>query len=219
MLEENKTVVRRELSDEDILDVLIENGMIDAYYYFQDSSNRRFYLNDYVLHETVDGIVQQIIKINIDDMGVDEKDRKPIVIFLDTYGGDFYSGFKLIDVMESSKTPVVVVNMACCYSMGLYICMAGHKRYSLKNARFLLHDGDLGVQNSAVKVQDFIKFNDNMKDKEREYVISHSNISDEEYDTKMGHDWYMFADEAKELGIIDEIIGEGGVSLDDIFKR
>ena len=102
------------------------------------------------------------------------------------------------------------------YSMGFLIGLAGHKRYAAKNAKFLMHDGSNMVYGNSSKVQDRVRFDARVEERVRDYVLARSNITPEEYDSKFRVEWYMFADEAKEKGFTDYIIGVD-CDLDDII--
>ena len=92
--------------------------------------------------------------------------------------------------------------------MGFLIGLAGHKRYATRNAKFLLHDGSNLVYNSGAKAQDQMEFQKRIEARIREYVISKSKVSEQEYDSKLRVEWYLFADEAKNKGFVDYILGE-----------
>lgn len=93
------------------------------------------------------------------------------------------------------------------YSMGFLIGLAGHKRYAMPNAKFLLHDGSNFVFDSGAKAQDRMEFNKKMESRIKDYILSRSKLTTEEYDSKYRIEWYMFSDEAKEKGFVDFIIG------------
>ena len=71
-----------------------------------------------------------------------------------------------------------------------------------------MHDGSNFVYGSGSKVQDQMEFQRKVEERVKKYVISRSKITSEEYDSKLRVEWYMFADEAKEKGFVDYIIGE-----------
>lgn len=100
--------------------------------------------------------------------------------------------------------------------MGFVLGIAGHKRFASKHAKFLWHDGTSGALNSSAKVRDEIAFQSRNEERIREFVLSHTNIDPDLYDSKLRVEWYMFADEAKELGAVDYIIGED-CDIDDII--
>lgn len=142
-------------------------------------------------------------------------ERKPIIIYVSSNGGDVDSGFELIDVITNSKTPVYTVNLGYQYSMGFLIGLAGHKRYAMPNAKFLLHDGNNFIVDSGAKAQDRMEFNRKMETRIKEYIIAQSRLTAEEYESKYRVEWYMFSDEAKEKGFVDYIIGED-CEIDDV---
>lgn len=156
------------------------------------------------------------MQINREDMGVAREDRKPIILYVTSNGGDVDAGFALIDVILSSETPVYVINQGYQYSMGFLIGLAGHKRFAMPHAKFLMHDGSQFIYNSGAKAQDQMEFNKRMEERIKQYVLSRTEITSEMYDSQMRKEWYMFADEAKKLGVTDYIIGED-CTINDII--
>lgn len=203
-----------ELTD-DVESFLVENSYIDSIFRLQDLKQRKLFLNSEVDSIFVDDIVHHILQINREDYGLDTKDRKPIKLYISSDGGDINAGFKLIDIIRSSKTPVYTINTGHQYSMAFLIGLAGKKRFATKNATFLMHDGSSLVYNSGTKLQDEIKFQSRLSDRIKNYVIEMSKITEKEYDSKLRMEWYLFADEAKAKGFTDYIIGEN-CDIDDI---
>ena len=182
----------------------------------KDLKQRKFFLTTEIGQDTVGDIVRHIMQINKEDKDIPVESRKPILLYIASNGGEVDSGFELIDVILASKTPVYTINMGYQYSMGFLIGLAGHKRYAAKNAKFLMHDGSNMVYGNSSKVQDRVRFDARVEERVRDYVLARSNITPEEYDSKFRVEWYMFADEAKEKGFTDYIIGVD-CDLDDII--
>ena len=180
---------------------------VDELLYVRDVQQRKFFLTTEIAQETVFDIVRHIMQINKEDKGVPYEQRAPILIYVASNGGEVDAGFELIDAILSSKTPVYTINMGYQYSMGFLIGLAGHKRFAAKNAKFLMHDGSNFVYGNSSKVQDRVRFDARVEERIREYVLSRSRVTPEEYDSKFRVEWYMFADEAKEKGFTDYIIG------------
>lgn len=193
--------------DFDIAEVLIENGLIDDLFYLKDLEQRKLFLNSNIDQFSVANIVKHIMQFNSEDKGIDIANRKPIILYITSNGGEVDAGFELIDIIQSSKTPVYTINLGYQYSMGFLIGLAGHKRFATKNAKFLMHDGSNLVYGTGAKVQDQMEFQKRVEARIKEYIISRSNITSEEYDNKLRVEWYLFADEAKERGFTDYIIG------------
>lgn len=202
--------------DFDIEPMLVSNGMFDSWVYLQELKQRKLYLTDEISQLSVGEIVRQIIQYNTDDMGYPPEARKPILLYIASVGGDPDAGFELIDLIKASKTPVYTVNLGFCYSMGFLIFLAGHKRYSTVNSKFLMHDGSSYVYNSTSKAKDRMLFNDRVDDRIKDYVLRLTKITAEEYEKNFRTEWYMFADEAKANGVTDYIIGQD-CELDEVI--
>lgn len=187
--------------------ILVESGLIDECFRLRDLKNRRLFLNTEIDMCSVEDVVKHILRYNIDDRDVPVEERHPIVLYVSSNGGDIYSGFELIDTIICSKTPVYTVNMGYQFSMGFLIGLSGHKRFATQHAKYLMHDGTNMAWNSSAKVRDEIEFQNRNEERIKEFVLSHSKIDRELYDSKFRVEWYMFADEAKELGIVDYIVG------------
>ena len=147
------------------------------------------------------------MQFNKEDINLPPEERKPILLYITSQGGEVDAGFELIDAIENSKTPVYTINLGCQYSMGFLIGLSGHKRFATKNAKYLMHDGSNFIYNSGAKAQDQMEFQRKVEDNIKKYIISHSKLTPEEYDNKLRVEWYLFANEAKEKGFVDYIIG------------
>lgn len=192
----------------DIVSEIKGNLGLDDYFYLKEYSERKHYITDVIDSTSVEDTCKAILQYNKEDAGLDRESRKPIMIYLDTPGGDVTAGMKLIDIIQASKTPVYIVNLGTCYSMGFLIYVVGHKRFASRNATFLMHDGSIEIGGSSSKTRDYIAFNDLVEERTKSLVLAMTSISSELYDEKFRKEWYMFAQEAKELGIVDSIIGE-----------
>lgn len=191
----------------DLEDVLVEGGMIDDLFYLKDLQQRKLFLNDDITSLTIESVVKHIMQFNKEDKGIDTDERQPILLYVSSNGGCVDAGFGLIDVIQSSKTPVYTINLGFQYSMGFLIGLAGHKRFATKNAKFLMHDGSNFIYNSGAKAQDQMEFQRKVEARIKEYILSRSKLTSEEYDGKLRVEWYLFADEAKEKGFVDYIVG------------
>ena len=187
--------------------IMMDSGMVDDLFRLQDLRNRKLYLNEGIDQCSVAEIVKHILQYNSDDKGIDPAERKPVLLYVVSEGGEVDSGFELIDTIQCSKTPIYTINLGYQYSMGFLIGLAGHKRFAMKNAKFLMHDGSNFVYNSGAQAQDQMRFNSRVEERIKEYILSRGNLTSEEYDAKLRVEWYMFADEAKERGFVDYIIG------------
>ena len=202
--------------DIDIEKALLDSGMVDEIFYLKDLKQRKLFLNTDVEQLSVGEIVKHIMQYNKEDIGVEPDKRTPIILYVSSNGGEVDSGFELIDVIMASKTPVFTVNLGYQYSMGFLIGLAGTKRFAMRNAKFLMHDGSNFVYNSGAKAQDQMEFQRRVEDRIKQYILSRSKITSEEYDSKLRVEWYLFADEAKDKGFCDYIIGDD-CNIDEVI--
>ena len=188
--------------------ILSENGSIEQVFYLKDLKQRKLFITSDIDQLTVEDAVHQILQFNREDAGIPVEERKPVLLYIVSNGGEVDAGFELIDVISSSITPVYTINLGYWYSMGLLIGIAGHKRYATKNAKFLMHDGSHFIYNSGAKAQDQMEFQKRVEERVKRYILDRSKISEKEYNKKLRVEWYMFSEEAKENGLIDCIVGE-----------
>lgn len=197
-------------------ELLMKAGGLDSLIWVKNIRDRKLWWTDSIDVTVVDNIVAPIMRFNADDKDIPVDERRPIILYCSSPGGDVDSGFAVIDTILASKTPVWTVNIGENYSMAFLIGLAGHKRYAMKNAKFLMHDGSNIIWDSGAKVQDRAEFNRRIEERIREYVLSRTSVSPEEYDRKYRMEWYLHADEAKKYGMVDYIIGED-CPLDEVI--
>lgn len=186
---------------------------IDDLYAIYDIANRELHLN-YVISneiETAEYIVTSIAKWNRADEenGIPIEKRKPIKIYINSFGGEIHEGYSIVDAIEMSKTPVWTINIGVCMSMAFHIFIAGDKRFAFPNAVFLHHDGSDGVADSSSKFQDHAEFLKKFnKDVLKKQVLRCTKISEEVFKKYERVEWYMMPKEAKKYGVLDYIVGE-----------
>lgn len=202
--------MKREATDYYEIDEEIKKQVsnVAEVFYLRDLQQRKLILSENVMQETVDDPIRHILQYNREDVGVPIEERKPIILYLTSDGGDVDAGFALADTIVASKTPVYTVNLGYWYSMAFLIGITGHKRFAMPNAKFLLHDGTHFTYGSASKVQDQMEFQRRAEARIKKHVLDYTGITEREYNKKLRVEWYLFADEARAKGIVDAIIGE-----------
>lgn len=189
----------------------------DLCQYWRDLEHRIIYV-DYDIDDSITTVVKLIHTINMEDIGKPTEGRKPIRLFLNSPGGSVSAGFTLIDAIINSQTPVYTINMGRAYSMGFLILLASDKRFGSTNSSYLLHDGSSFAYDSAAKLRDYMDFNTQTEQRIKEHVVSRTNITPEKYDERYRYEWYMYPQEALELGVIHHIIGEDGITLESLLS-
>ena len=174
----------------------------------ENIKDRKLILNNDITKDEIENICMWLLKWAKEDKLIPSKDRKRITIYMASYGGLVSTGFNIIDIIESIKTPVDCIILDVAYSMGGLIPLACDRVIAFKSSTVLLHDGSSGGYGSTAKMRDIAKFTEEQERRIKEFILNRTNISDELYESKYGSEWYMFADEAKKHGIVTHIIGE-----------
>lgn len=183
----------------------------------EDIDGRRLYINDMIDSDIVDSIVYHILRYNREDKGINKDERKPILLYLNSSGGSVPDGYAVIDAIMNSVTPVYTINQGYCYSMGFLIFIAGHKRYAMPSATFLMHDGSTMGWDSTAKLKDRIDFETKqVEEYTKNYIITKTKINEKMYDEKYRVEWYFYPTEGQQNGIVDYIVGKD-CTIDDII--
>lgn len=111
---------------------------------YPEHKKRNLLFSNRISQNSVKDMIESIFEINEDDRQKEEiyKDweRTPILLFINSYGGSVYDGLALIDVIKRSKTPVHTICVGSCMSMGLWIWLAGAKRFVGERSTLMFHD-------------------------------------------------------------------------------
>lgn len=185
-------------------------------YEMSDLDERRLFINGVIDDEIIDTIVYHILRYNREDKGIPVNDRLPIKIYINSTGGDVYSGYGLISAITSSITPIYTINQGTCASMAFLIFIASNKRYSMENSMFLMHEGFTGGFDNTSKMRDRMEFEtEQLEEHTRNFVLNHTSIKEDFYKKKYRIEWYMLPEEAKRYGICDYIVGKD-CTIDEI---
>lgn len=178
--------------------------LLDTY---TDRKNRLIFI-DYDIDDTLlREVGRQIIEYNREDKGKSVDERTPIVILINSGGGCLDSTYATIAIMETSKTPIITVNMNCAYSAAGLILMAGHKRYCMPRSQVLIHSGSAqGISGNYEDIQESTKSYKKMVEEMREFIISKTKIDKALMKKNQSRDWYLPTSEQIDLGVVDEVI-------------
>lgn len=134
--------------------------------------------------------------------------RKDIQIYLNTPGGSVYAGLGIYDTMQYIQPDVATICTGMAASMGAVLLCAGAKgkRTALKHSRVLIHQPMGGVSGQASDIEITAIEIQKLKKELYEIISNHSNKSYEEIWRDSDRDYWMTSEEAKEYGMIDEIL-------------
>lgn len=190
---------------------LTANGGLDEFFSQQKKEcleNRILVFNQEVDDNALEDIVLYILKWNMEDKNIPVEKRKPIKIYISSTGGDSFVAQNMVDVIVNSKTPVIGVGFSLTASAAYHIYLACHERVCFSSSIFLQHDGTISISNSSKKAQDTFQFMSEMEDRAKEFILSRTDMTEEFYDKIYDQEYWMYANKAKELGIVHKIIGE-----------
>lgn len=174
----------------------------------QDPLSRIITLGDINIDSACE-VIGLIHEVQREDINKEEDKREPIKLILNSPGGGVYEGMGIVDAIETSITPVHIYVYGQAMSMAFAIATSGHYRYASKRATFMYHEliWDSGPEKMKHHEQE-------LKESKRLWTVYDdiiSNNTDIPIKTlqkvrKEQKEWYMTAEEALNLGIIDEIL-------------
>ena len=137
-----------------------------------------------------------------------ENPDKDINLYINSPGGVVSSGLAIYDTLQYIKPDVATICIGQAASMGALLLTAGAKgkRYALPHARILIHQPMGGFQGQAsdidIQAREILK----MKDILNTILVNHTGQSLEKIAADTDRDYHMSAEEAKDYGIIDEVV-------------
>lgn len=164
--------------------------------------DRIIFFGTQVTDETANIAVSQLLYLESVDPGA------PIRLHINSPGGGVYSGMGVIDTMDYITSPVATICTGLAASMGAMFLMCGEKgmRSALPHSRVMIHQplGGSSGQASDIEIEarEILK----LKDELYQIICERTNQSMEKVRQDADRDYWMIAKEAKEYGIIDEVI-------------
>ena len=147
-------------------------------------------------------IQAQLLYLDSSDPG------KDISIYINSPGGAVYAGLGIYDTMQyiSSEVSTICTGMAA--SMAAVLLVAGErgKRFGLRHSRVMIHQPLGGVQGQASDIEITAREIKKIKDELYTIISNHSGVPFEKVERDSDRDYWMIASEAKEYGMIDEVL-------------
>jgi ATP-dependent Clp protease protease subunit len=155
----------------------------------------------------IDDLVANIVQAQLLFLeSVDAK--KGIQIYLNTPGGSVYAGLGIYDAMQYIAPEISTICTGIAASMGAILLCAGapNRRSALKHARILIHQPIGGVEGQASDIEITAREIQKLKKELYEIIANHSKQPYEKIWKDADRDYWMTAEEAKEYGMIDEVL-------------
>jgi len=149
-------------------------------------------------------IVAQLLYLN----SLDQK--LPISLYINSPGGSVYAGLAIYDAMQMIKAPVSTVAVGVSASMGTALLASGArgKRYALPHATIHMHPTGGGAQGYTEDVRIATREQERLQTQLFHLMGKHSGHSWKEIEAYFLRDKFLSAPEAKEFGLIDEVLGD-----------
>ncbi len=137
-----------------------------------------------------------------------ENPAKDIAFYINSPGGVVSSGLAIYDTMQYIKSPVSTVCIGQAASMGSLLLCAGAKgkRFALPNARIMVHQPSGGAQGQATDIEIQAREILTLRKRLNEIYVRHTGQEIEAIERKLERDSYMSAEEARDFGIVDEVV-------------
>jgi ATP-dependent Clp protease protease subunit len=146
---------------------------------------------------------------------LDSENHSPIHLYVNSPGGVVYAGFAIYDTMKIVKSPVSTIAVGFSGSMGTVILAAGTKghRYALPHATVHMHPAGGGAKGYTEDVRIAYMEQERIQNQLFYLIGKNTNHKQEEIEEMFRRDRFMNAAEAKEFGLVDEVLGD----VDDLI--
>jgi len=164
--------------------------------------DRIIFIGEEFRHALANSVVAQLLFLEADDSESD------VTIYINSTGGLVTSCMAIYDVMNYIKPEVSTVCVGQTASAAAFILAAGAKgkRYALKNAEIMLHQVSAGGEGNIEDLKIMIKETERANDRMLTEISKITDKPIEQVKKDLDRDCYMNSEEAKEYGLIDEIL-------------
>jgi ATP-dependent Clp protease protease subunit len=168
--------------------------------------DRIVFLGTPVNDDAANIIIAQLLFLEADNRGGD------IFLYINSPGGSVSAGLAIYDTMQYLTSPVNTICMGMAASMGCFLLAGGRKgkRMALPHSRIMMHQPSGGTQGTAADIEIQAKEIIYMRHQMHELMALHTGRTAEQIERDFDRDRYMSAADAKEYGLIDQIISTRG---------
>ena len=147
-------------------------------------------------------VIAQMLFLQMEDA------HKDISLYINTPGGSVTAGLAIYDTIQFVKPDVATYCVGQAASMGALLLTAGTKgkRFSLPNSRMMIHQPWGGIQGAAEDISRHAQEILNLRQKLNEILAKHCGQKVQKVEKDTDRDYFMSAQEAKEYGLIDEVV-------------
>ncbi|MBQ0985555.1 ATP-dependent Clp protease proteolytic subunit [Streptomyces sp. F63] len=177
-------------------------------------SDRIIFLGKEVDDEIANQITAQMLTLAADT-------DQEIYLYINSPGGSVMAGLAIYDTMQYIRNDVVTVAMGFCASMGQFLLTAGTpgKRFALPHTRILMHQPSAGLAGTVTDIKIHAKQMLETKREMSELIALHSGQTFEQITKDSDRDRWFTPAEAKEYGLIDDIMTHASGAPGRAFQR
>ena len=159
-------------------------------------------INDEIINHLAALIVAEILFLNAKDQ------TEPITIYINSPGGSIYAGLAIYDIMKKVECPISTIGIGLCASMGAFLLSSGDKgkRFALENTEIMIHQPLGGSQGQVSDIEIMTKRYLYLKNKLNQMLAAHTGQDIKKIAKDTDRDYFMSSLEAKEYGLIDDVI-------------
>ena len=164
--------------------------------------DRIIFLSGPITDQVANIVIAQLLFLEQEDP------KKDIKLYINTPGGVVTEGMAIYDTIQYIKCDVATICVGMAASMGAVLLGAGAKgkRFALPNSEILLHQLMGGVEGQAIEVEIAAKHIVRIKERLNQILVKHTGQPLEKIEKDTDRDFWLTADEAKDYGLIDQII-------------
>ncbi|MEH7116023.1 ATP-dependent Clp protease proteolytic subunit [Neobacillus vireti] len=171
--------------------------------------DRRIFISDEVDRESMFKACYLLDRL--EELDKPSGNKKPIEIIIDSYGGYIYHGLALISKILSMRDKgykILTTVNSVAMSMGFMILLCGSERRGLKHSRIMCHQPSSASWGTLQDMEESVEETQSLWIRLKDLIIKYTNISDGQLEDikSRKYDWFMWSEEAIELGVIDYII-------------
>jgi ATP-dependent Clp protease protease subunit len=164
--------------------------------------DRIIFLGTAIDDHVANAVIAQLLFLQMEDS------KKDISIYINSPGGSVTAGLAIYDTMQFMTCDVNTYCIGMAASMGAVLLAAGThgKRYALPNSDIMIHQVSGGAQGTASDVERTVEFMYKLKKRLIKILAHHSGKPEDKVNHDSDRDYYMTAEEAKEYGLVDEVV-------------
>jgi len=173
--------------------------------------DRIIFLGTPINDDVANIIIAQLLFLEADNP------ERDIHLYINSPGGSVSAGLAIYDTVQFLKSPVNTICMGLAASMGAFLLAAGRKgkRSALPHSRIMIHQPSGGAQGTAADIEIQAREILYLRSKMNELMARHTGRPVEQIERDIDRDRFMSAEEAREYGLIDQIVQQRGEIVEE----